>query len=241
MDGEYQQLNANILQIENEYYSTVRPKQLLMGNEKPTLALKKRGIRYVELRSLDVNAFDPLGINETQVRFLEVFMLFCLLHESQTFAADEHAAIDQNELLTAHIGRSGDCRLTSSGQQRPLQVWAKELCDQMQAVAELLDSTKQENVYGQALARQLERIKDPEATPSARMLRTMRENGEGFFDFALRMSKQHQEYFRQIELKPEDLRRYQEWTKNSFVKQSDIEAQNNQSFAEYLAEYFAQK
>ena len=35
-DGEWQQLNANILQIENEYYSSVRPKQILQGEEKPS-------------------------------------------------------------------------------------------------------------------------------------------------------------------------------------------------------------
>ena len=82
VNGKYQQLNANLLQIENEYYSTVRPKQITQGNEKPIIALKKRGVQYVELRSLDVNAFDPLGINETQLRFIEIFMLFCLLSES---------------------------------------------------------------------------------------------------------------------------------------------------------------
>ncbi|HIP52933.1 MAG TPA: glutamate--cysteine ligase, partial [Chromatiales bacterium] len=78
VDGRYEQLNANILQIENEYYSTVRPKQVLEDNEKPSLALKRRGVRYVELRSLDVNAFHPLGMDESQVHFLKAFMLFCL-------------------------------------------------------------------------------------------------------------------------------------------------------------------
>ena len=39
-------------------------KQLVGPFEKPTHALKRRGVRYVELRSIDVNAFDPLGINE---------------------------------------------------------------------------------------------------------------------------------------------------------------------------------
>ncbi|MCZ6722934.1 MAG: glutamate--cysteine ligase, partial [Gammaproteobacteria bacterium] len=38
-NGEWQQLNQNILQIENEHYSSVRPKQILQGEEKPTLAL----------------------------------------------------------------------------------------------------------------------------------------------------------------------------------------------------------
>ncbi|MDX1346279.1 MAG: glutamate--cysteine ligase, partial [Sedimenticolaceae bacterium] len=54
-DGAWRQLNTNILQIENEYYSTVRPKQVLQGMEKPVSALQSRGIRYIELRSLDVN------------------------------------------------------------------------------------------------------------------------------------------------------------------------------------------
>lgn len=241
VDGEYQQLNANILQIENEYYSTVRPKQLLLGNEKPTLALKRRGVRYIELRSLDVNAFDPLGINESQVHFLEIFMLFCLLHESPAFNTDERAAIDQNELLTAHRGRSPDCKLVSNGRQRSPQSWAHELCVQMQAIAEILDSGKQGGAYQQALARQMEGILDPEATPSARMLRTMRENQEGFFDFALRMSRQHREYFNHTRLSTDSLRRYQGWAEKSLSEQRDIEAGDTLSFTEYLAAYFAQR
>lgn len=240
VDSEYQQLNTNILQIENEYYSTVRPKQLLHGNEKPTLALKRRGIRYIELRSLDVNAFDPLGINETQVYFLEVFMLFCLLHESERFDKREHAAIDQNELLTAHRGRQPDLELVSGGQSRRLQDWAEELCEQMRAIAEILDGDGQDGVYQQALGRQLERVRDPAATPSARMLETMYANHEGFFDFALRMSRQHQAYFRQTDLTADRLHQFQEWAKKSHKDQDIIESTSTESFAEYLQNYFAQ-
>lgn len=240
VEGEYQQLNANILQIENEYYSTVRPKQLLIGNEKPTLALKRRGVRYIELRSLDVNAFDPLGINDTEVYFLEVFMLFCLLHESQRFDADEPAAIDRNELLTAHKGRAPGCRLISHGRERALQDWALELCGQMQAVAQILDSGGTDKAYGQALAELRERIQEPDATPSARMLHTMREHQEGFFDFALRISRQHQEFFRQVALDSGKLQQYRQWADDSHARQREIEGRNNQSFADYLADYFAQ-
>jgi glutamate--cysteine ligase len=72
----YEQLNVNVLQIENEYYSTVRPKQITRWMEKPTLALRRRGVCYVELRSLDVNAFHPSGVAEEQMHFLEAFMLW---------------------------------------------------------------------------------------------------------------------------------------------------------------------
>ena len=101
--GKYQQLSANILQIENEYYSTVRPKQITHKYEKPIEALRERGVSYVELRSLDVNASHPLGINEEQLYFLQVLMLFCLCHESPAINESEKIEIDDNEMLTAHI------------------------------------------------------------------------------------------------------------------------------------------
>ena len=138
MDGEYRQLNTNILQIENEYYSTIRPKQILKGNEKPTLALKRRGVSYVELRSLDVNAFDPLGINERQLHFLECFLLFCLLHESPAIGDYERKAIDENELRAAHRGRDPKLKLIRGSDTGALTDWADELLQEMQAVCELL-------------------------------------------------------------------------------------------------------
>jgi glutamate--cysteine ligase len=115
VDGEYRQLNANILQIENEYYSTVRPKQLLRGNEKPSLALRQRGVRYIELRSLDINAFDPLGINEAQLHFLEALLLYCLFADSPPISAVERVEIDQNEMRVAHRGREPGLNLMRCG------------------------------------------------------------------------------------------------------------------------------
>lgn len=94
--GRYEQLNANILQIENEYYSTVRPKPLLQGMEKPVTALRERGVCYIELRSLDVNAYHPLGVSDQQLHFLEAFMLFCLLLPSPPISLQEQREIDQN-------------------------------------------------------------------------------------------------------------------------------------------------
>ena len=115
VNGRYEQLNANILQIENEYYSTVRPKQVLEGLEKPTLALRRRGVRYVELRSLDVNAFHPLGVSDEQVLFLEAFMLYCLLQTSPTIRSREQKEIDRNLERVAHQGRDPSLQLLRDG------------------------------------------------------------------------------------------------------------------------------
>ncbi|HTE42268.1 MAG TPA: glutamate--cysteine ligase, partial [Steroidobacteraceae bacterium] len=59
---EYRQLNANLLQIENEYYSFIRPKRVANSGERPTHALSRAGVQYVEVRALDVSAFDPVGV-----------------------------------------------------------------------------------------------------------------------------------------------------------------------------------
>ena len=239
--GEYQQLNANLLQIENEYYSTVRPKQILQGNEKPILALKKRGVRYVELRSLDVNAFDPLGINETQLRFIEIFMLFCLLSESEQICFSEREEIDKNELEVAHKGRDPELKLNRSAVQVPLKEWANELLNGMQSVSELLDQNKSGDVYQQALKEQLEKVKHSDLTPSARMLEEMRETKEGFYHFAKRMSQKHNQYFTKLKLTEEREAFFNKASRDSLEKQREIESSDIIGLDEYLRDYFNQK
>jgi len=243
VDGEYLQLNANILQIENEYYSTVRPKQILQGNEKPSTALDKRGIAYVELRSLDVNAFDPHGINSEQLYFLEVFMLFCLLQPSPILSESEVSAIDENLVLVAHNGRQPglDLRrdnLVRSEEKISLQDWASELCNKMKAVASLLDNANYCENYFSSVKSQIASVFDPDLTPSARMLASMREYDEGFFHYAQRMSEHHYQYYKNHALSEDKIQLFEKTARESLEKQKLIESQDSISFDEYLENYF---
>ncbi len=241
VDGEYRQLNANILQIENEYYSTVRPKQALEGNEKPIRALKRRGVRYIELRSLDVNAFDPLGIHEDQLRFLEALMVFCLLDDSPPISRLEREEIDYNELAAAHRGRDPALELRRGGRTVPLRRWAAEVCEAMEGVCAALDAGGGGGVYGASLAIQKAAVEDPERTPSARMLSQMRETGEGFYHFARRMSLKHQRYFEALPEDPERTAWFRRLAEESLRRQAEIEAADDVPFDEYLRRYFAQE
>lgn len=235
-DGFYQQLNANILQIENEYYSSIRPKQPTRSGEKPTSALRERGIRYVELRALDVNTFEPLGINEEQTRFLEVFMLFCLLRSSLPIDEDERSKIALNQDQTARFGRDPNLTLYQNGSSVSLRSWADEILQEMEPISALLDNGT--GVYGQALASQRAAVQDSERTASARTLKEMRANKESFFHFALRYSEQHSEYFRQQFL-PEEIESYfKQLASESIKQQAEIEAADNVTFEEYLRQYF---
>jgi glutamate--cysteine ligase len=240
-NGEYRQLNANILQIENEYYSTVRPKQPPSNNERPGLALRDRGIRYVELRSLDVNVFDPLGINEDQLRFLEAFMAFCLLQDSPPISRTEALAIDKNEIAAAHQGRDPLLRLIRPEGPVLLRDWAQEICELMEGFCAVLDEAVPGHPYTTSLQVQKAAVADPENTLSARMLREMRERGESFHDFGRRLSRQHARYYANRALSAEHEAQFLREAARSSERQREIEAADHRSFEAYLEHYYAQR
>jgi glutamate--cysteine ligase len=237
--GEYRQLNANILQIENEYYSTVRPKQPLNRFEKPTDALEQRGIAYVELRSVDVNAFHPAGITRKQLAFLEIFMHFCLLQDSPAISDAEFNAINSNQMLTAHRGRDPQVMLDCQGKALPLREYANDLLQAMRPVAELLDTVHGEQSYSACLDKQLQLAAQPDSTPSARMLEEMQQNHESFFDFAQRKSLEHRDYFLQRSLEPTIKQSFEDMARDSLQQQYTLEQAEQLPFAQFLEAYFS--
>ncbi|MEA3639998.1 MAG: glutamate--cysteine ligase [Lamprobacter sp.] len=239
VNGRWEQLNDHVLQIENEYYSTVRPKQLTDWMEFPTLALRRRGIRYVELRSVDVNLFDPLGIELEQMHFLSLFMLYCLLLPSPTISPRERRWIDANEVLAAHRGREPGLMLQRADGQIALRDWGQQVLSAMEPLAVLIDG----GIGGElsaALKAQQFKMTEPDATPSARVLAEMRTRGEGFAEFAGRLTEQHRDRLKQRELAPASLALFQRLADESRQRQAQIEAADDCDFDTFLARYFAQ-
>lgn len=236
--GRYEQLNANVLQIENEYYSTVRPKQITEWLEKPTHALRRRGVRYIELRSLDVNVFEPLGVGLEQLEFLETLMLYALLQDSPRIASRERRDIDENLVRVAHRGREPGLRLARERDTVALRDWAHEILDDLQGVAELLDGGA-DGPRTANVKRQREKVAHADLTPSARMLAEMREQGESFFALAWRWSEQHQQALRQVRLASERLAAFEQLAAESVARQQAIEAADQVDFETFLEAYFA--
>ena len=239
VDGEWRQLNANILQIENEYYSFIRPKRVARSGERPTKALRRAGVEYVEVRALDVSAFDPVGVNQNKLRFLEAFVALCLMKESPPIADSEQAALDQNHVSVARRGRDPALLLWRDGRDAPMREWARELLDSMTGICEMLDHGDPAQPYSQALATQAAKVEDVALTPSARLM-TELHAGESFFDLALRMSAAHKAYF--LDLYPpneERLREFGSQAQESLEAQRRIEASDTGTFEEYLKRYFA--
>ena len=240
VDGEYRQLNANILQIENEYYSFIRPKRVARSGERPTKALRRAGVEYVEVRALDVSAFDPVGVNQNKLRFLEVFLALCLMKDSPPIDISEQDTLDANHVIVARRGREPGLTLDRDGRAVPMQAWARELVDSMRGIAEIFDRGDPARPYSAALAMQASKVDDVSLTPSARMLAELESTGESFFDLGLRMSRLHKEYF--LALYPPNVDRQAEFraeAEESLGAQAAVEAADKMSFDAYLAEYAA--
>ncbi len=237
--GEYRQLNDHILQIENEYYGFVRPKQVARPGERPTLALQRRGVQYVELRALDLGFFHPIGLDAGEIRFLEIFMLSCLFMDSPPLTREESREIEHNQLAVARHGRDPALRLRHHGRERAFADWALEICERCEGIGAILDGVAAQPRYGEALARQRSAIRDPALLPSARMLSEMRARSESFVAYALRISEQHARYFRDRPLSKERAAYFAEAAAASLARQAEIEHADDLSFEDYLKRYYA--
>lgn len=236
VDGDYRQLNANVLQIENEYYSAVRPKPKTKSAIRPIVGLRADGVEYLEVRTLDLNVADPVGVNQVQLRFIEALLLYCLFADSPPITSAEQAEIDARELRVAREGRRPGLELPVQQRFVPLRRLGLELLERVEAFAQILDAD--DEGYGDALARQREAFEEPALTPSGRMLAAMAEQQQGFSEFTLEASRAHRDYFRSLKLAPEQLARFRELSSSSLLDAQALENDRSQSFEGYLAAYF---
>ncbi|TBU97128.1 glutamate--cysteine ligase [Phytopseudomonas dryadis] len=237
-DGEWLQLNTNILQIENEYYSNIRPKRVTYSGERPIQALMARGVQYVEVRCLDINPFLPLGIDLVESRFLDAFLLFCALQDSPQLSNGECGNCSDNFLKVVKEGRRPGLHLQRQGVPVVLQSWAHELLDGIEALAALLDASQGGDAHRAALQAQRAKIDDASLTPSAQVLAQLQQ-GESFAAFALRQSKRHAEYFRQQPLSREQQAEFEEAAARSLQEQAELEAHEDGDFDSFAAAYQA--
>ncbi|MBH96952.1 MAG: glutamate--cysteine ligase [Rhodospirillaceae bacterium] len=241
-EGGYRQLNTNFLQIENEFYSFIRPKQIANSGEKPTLALKRRGVGYVEIRALDVGAFDVVGCNEAQLRFVETFLAFCLFEDSPPVSKFEVEQIEYNQSVVACCGRDPALELTIGYKKRKVRDWVQIICDSLDGFAELLDINEVQKPYCMALEQQKNILRDSERLPSTRLMEDMSSNNESFFDFAMRKSAEHQIYFQDgYAITKDREREFELEVEKSLQNQKDMERSDDVSFPDYLKRYFSQR
>jgi glutamate--cysteine ligase len=240
VDGEYRQLSGNMLQIENEYYSYIRPKRTLQPGERTAHALARGGVEYIEVRALDNSAFDPVGVNSRKLHFLEAFLQMLLLRSSPPIEASEEQAIERNHLAVARRGRDEALKLEREGRPVALRGWAEELLDGMLPACEWLDGDDPQQPYQSSLREQLAKLQDPARTPSARLLGQLHERDEDFAALALRVSREHRSVLTAAPMHESGRwRELEEEAQSSLQEQRRLEEAQRGSFEEYLEKYLA--
>jgi glutamate--cysteine ligase len=240
-DGDdYRQLATTLLQIENEFYGTIRPKRVIHPGERPLHALRERGVEYVEVRLMDLDPFEPVGIDAATERLLDVFLLHALLSASPLDTPAEIAEINHNKQRAAERGREPGVTLTREGREVPLTEWAAELLAQCQPFAAMLDDANGGRLHADVLDEAVRRLHEPARTPSARVLEAMaHDHGNSYTRFVLAQSRRHRDAILALPLAPETMTRYAERAEASLTQQRAIEASDRLPFEAFRQLYLA--
>lgn len=238
VDGEYQQLNANILQIENEFYSTIRPKRTTQSGERPTCALAKRGVEYIEVRALDVNPFTAVGITAEQMRFLDLFLLYCLLEQSPLMSADEQNLVDNNLRKVVTDGRRINLELLDGAHPRLMQDWAEEIFAALMPLAHCFDEVHGGDSYQAVLKQFYLGLLDPAQTFSGKVLNQLIAAQQDNSSVSLNLSESYRQQLLKGDYQFYSEAEFLQMAKTSLSEQRAIEQKDTISFDDYLKQYF---
>ncbi|WP_422846008.1 glutamate--cysteine ligase [Acidovorax sp. M2(2025)] len=240
--GDYNQLGTSLLQIENEFYGTIRPKRTVRTGERPLHALRERGVEYVEVRLMDLDPFVPVGITAQTMRLLDVFLLHCLLSDSPPDTPAEIAALKQNQHLTAERGREPGLLLQRGGERVRLADWGTQVLDECAPLAQALDAQHGSGDYSAALRAARALMAAPDETPSARVLQSItQQHGHSFEAFARECSVQAQNALLARPWTPQQQARYAALAEESIAAQKTIEAADTLPFEAWREQYMAVK
>ena len=234
--GHYKQLNTNLLQIENEYYSDIRPKRVSRNGEKPLEALANDGVEYIEVRSTDLNPFMPLGLDVPQLQFMDVFVSWCLLQGSDDIDDAEYNRIQNNQQKAVMEGRKSGLMLERGDDEVSLQQWGMDIIEEMRELASLMDKARGHTFHIDALNQQKLKLADSSLTPSAQVLTAMQEQDVEFSELTRELAQQHRKTLSEP-LGKEVMALWKNKAEMSQQQQADLEANDDVSFAEYLNDY----
>ena len=238
--GEYNQLATTLLQIENEFYGTIRPKRVIFPGERPLHALRERGVEYVEVRCMDLDPFVPVGIEAPTMRFIDLFLMHCLLSDSPPDTPDEIAALGRNQQRVAARGREPGLKLERGDAELELVAWGAQIIDEMELLANAMDVALGGRRYRDAWQAASRVLTQPEQLPSARVLGTMSKDFDGsYVRFTRAQSVQTRNLLLGLPWSDVQQQRFEAMARESVVEQQRIEAADTMPFEIYRQEYLA--
>jgi glutamate--cysteine ligase len=203
-------------------------------------ALRERGVEYVEVRLMDLNPFEPVGITAATIRLLDVFLLHCLLSESPEDTPTEIAANARNQHRVAARGREPGLRLERNGGEYGLREWGGEILAACDQIAAALDAAHGGAAYRDALTAGIATLDTPDTLPSARVLKTMAaEHANTYVRFVLQQSRKHRASIEALALPADIETRFAHMAADSLQEQRNIESADSLPFEVYRQKYLS--
>ena len=240
LGGEYNQLATSLLQIENEFYGTIRPKRVIKPGERPLHALRERGVEYVEVRCMDLDPFVPVGIEAPTMRFIDLFLLHCLLSDSPPDTPGEIAALGRNQQRVASRGREPGLKLERGDRELSLLEWGAQIVDEMELLANAVDVALGGRRYRDAWTAASRVFSRAEQLPSARVLAAMAADFDSsYLRFTRAQSKQTRTLLLGLPWSGAQQQRFEAMASEAVREQQRIEASDTMPFENYRQEYLA--
>ncbi|ONI40333.1 bifunctional glutamate--cysteine ligase/glutathione synthetase [Candidatus Epulonipiscium fishelsonii] len=111
------------IESHKEFYSSIRLKPHNANHFLSSLLTD--GIKYLEIRSIDINPFEKVGISVVDLKFIHLFMIFCLLEPENDFKDWQEEALNNQHLIS--IKGAIDVMMKKNSDNISLKDWAQEI------------------------------------------------------------------------------------------------------------------
>ena len=237
-DGYYKQINENILQIENEYYSSVRPKPDPSYTCRPSKGLLKGGVNYIELRSIDNNIYTNTGIDLEQMYFIELLIIHSLIQKNDEISDKEYFEIKSNLTTVAHNGRDKNCTIKVNGKNTLLISSLEKNLEELKKLASLMDKITGDKNYKETIEKQIMKLNDKTKLPSNIVIDYMTKNKLSFYEYCMKNIEHQKKYFRDLDINTDIMNKLKGEIDNSLKKRHDLEIDLDESYETYIKNYF---
>lgn len=195
-------LNSNLLQIPGEHYTRIRPKSIREGH-----------IDYLEIRSLDLNPYAPMGVSPSEIQFTYDFLKLCHKLPSPPLHIGEIKTITENQNRVALYGRKPKLMLLTARGKKQLSDWAYELLDQLE------------------MPDQIAKIDNPKKCPSAQLLKDLQ--GRDWVELGMELAETHRKKLLTNPLSDKDIQILKNKAVDSIQAQKDLELDEDLHFRDY--------
>ena len=234
-DHGFKQLNTAVLQIENEYYSSIRPKRIQQPGERPVRALINRGVEYLEVRAIDLNPFARNGISEHEASLITLLMTASALADSPLNSTEECIAIDGINARTSWAGRRPEQQFNdhSTFKQAGLKFLGS-----LDPIAKALNTAFHTESFTGALEDARLRLDGTCPLLSEETEHAVIQNGH--LAFGLARANQHHDIWQTVSLTPEKLATMRREAQESLTTEQQMAASNEGSFDAFVDAYIHQ-